>query len=313
MSIRKAQSEFVKEIKLKNENVDVIGNYVTARTPLRLFCRKHNYSFELLPDSALRSKYVCKVCSHEHTISSIKKSNESFLIELNKKLPTVIPIDKYKTSRDKITVSCKICGNIWESTTDSLLRGNGCKKCAMLFVQRNNTKTNSQFLFEIKKYNPNASKIKVISEYEKGYLPVICECLDCHRTWSVMASNLVDKRGGTACPHCNLSKGEAKIRNFLETNNILYESQKEFPNLIGIGGGLLRYDFYIPKHNLLIEYQGEFHDGSVKYQTPSQLDYQQEHDKRKRDYAKHNNIEILEIWYKDFNNIELILQNRLLN
>ena len=34
---------------------------------------------------------------------------------------------------------------------------------------------------------------------------------------------------------------------------------------------------------------------------------QKEHDKRKRNYAKDNNIKLLEIWYWDFNNIENIL------
>lgn len=36
---------------------------------------------------------------------------------------------------------------------------------------------------------------------------------------------------------------------------------------------------------------------------------QQEHDKRKRKYAQDHNIELLEIWYYDFDNMDEILSN----
>ena len=95
---------------------------------------------------------------------------------------------------------------------------------------------------------------------------------------------------------------------YLEENDIPFEWQKSYDDLIGTGGGFLSYDFYIPNSNTLIEYQGEFHDGTAPYQTKAQLEYQKEHDRRKREYAKNNNITLLEIWYKDFDNIEQILE-----
>ena len=66
------------------------------------------------------------------------------------------------------------------------------------------------------------------------------------------------------------------------------------------------------KYNLLIEYQGEFHDGTAWQQTEIDFLRQQEHDKRKKNYAKKNNIGLLEIWYWDYDNIEQIL-NEVLN
>lgn len=63
------------------------------------------------------------------------------------------------------------------------------------------------------------------------------------------------------------------------------------------GGGNLSYDFYLDEYNLLIEYQGEFHDGSARIRDKSYLPTQQEHDRRKREYAKQQGINLLEIWY----------------
>lgn len=76
----------------------------------------------------------------------------------------------------------------------------------------------------------------------------------------------------------------------------------------------LSYDFYVPDCNILIEFNGEQHEHPIEYFGGEQrFEIQKEHDKRKKTYAKNNNIELLEIWYYDFDNIEDILKSHLLN
>lgn len=134
-------------------------------------------------------------------------------------------------------------------------------------------------------------------------------CPECNHEWDV---RLADINHGQWCPQCASSKGEQKITKWLRINNINFIPQKEFDGLIGLGGGNLSYDFYLPDYNLLIEYQGEFHDGTARQQTEEQFKKQKEHDKKKCEYAKGNNINLLEIWYWDFNNIEEILRKQIL-
>lgn len=112
------------------------------------------------------------------------------------------------------------------------------------------------------------------------------------------------------CPECNYSKGENRISLWLAEKSICYESGKTFKNLCGVGGRPLSYDFYLPKYNLLVEYQGQFHDGKGCY-IKERFEKQQEHDNRKKQYAIDNNIKFLEIWYWDFDNIEKILSKSL--
>jgi len=148
-------------------------------------------------------------------------------------------------------------------------------------------------------YTPNSSK-KVWWKCSNGKHKDYLRTID--------TSNSRDFR----CPQCQYSKGEDRISQYLIQNNINYIAQKTFNDLKGIKGGLLSYDFYLPRYNLLIEYQGEFHDGSGgRNYTRVNLEYQQEHDRRKREYAKSNNINLLEIWYYDFDNIEQILNREL--
>lgn len=120
---------------------------------------------------------------------------------------------------------------------------------------------------------------------------------------------------GCRCPKCQISssKGEQRIEKFLMQNKIEYVAQKKFKELLGTGGGKLSYDFYLPTHNFLIEYQGAQHKRCFDFfGGESRLKNQQIHDNRKREYAKSKNIKLLEIWYYENDKIETILENNLI-
>jgi hypothetical protein len=76
--------------------------------------------------------------------------------------------------------------------------------------------------------------------------------LECGFIWKITPSNL---KLGKGCPKCNkkISKGEQKIINWLDKNSIEYLSQ--YP--LKIDKHTLFVDFYLPKLDLYIEYNGE--------------------------------------------------------
>ena len=279
------------------------------RKPISLHCNIHDYDFEIGAYSAIHSVHGCKLCGIDYVASRKRNSHEEFLEKVKDKLnDNVIILGEYINSHVGIKCQCKDCGHIWDANPSALYAGAGCKKCAMKYVQNYRIKSHEQFLQEFNERNPQHKTIEILSEYIKDEEPVLCRCKVCNHTWSTRAHNLINKRSASGCPICNTSKGELKIISYLEENNIPFEWQKSYDDLIGTGGGSLSYDFYIPNNNTLIEYQGEFHDGTAPYQTKAQLEYQKEHDRRKREYAKNNNIALLEIWYKDFDSIEQILK-----
>jgi hypothetical protein len=157
-------------------------------------------------------------------------------------------------------------------------------------------------------YNKNKKKPE---EYTPGSnQKVWWKCRECRHEWKATIHN---RSNGRNCPECNLSKGELRIKDILIKFNILYISQKEFDGLIGLGNGLLSYDFYLLDYNLLIEYQGIQHEKFCRGLHKSKKDFekQREHDRHKKEYAYNNNIKLLEIWYWDYDNIEEILTNYL--
>lgn len=114
---------------------------------------------------------------------------------------------------------------------------------------------------------------------------------------------------GVYCCDCNSSQLEETTKRILQKYNIEYKREIKYEGLLGIGGRNLSYDFYLPKYNLLLELQGEQHEHYCKgfQKDYSEFEKQLEHDKRKKNYAKNHNINLLEIWYYEIGNIENIL------
>lgn len=116
-------------------------------------------------------------------------------------------------------------------------------------------------------------------------------------------------QGGNGCPKCQSSKGETKIRVFLENNSIKYQSQKRFKTSMAIGKRkVFIVDFFIPEKKLIIEYNGEQHYRSkALWGGAKQLKQQQLRDEALRQFCQVSEIKLLEIPYTEFDRIEDIL------
>jgi len=206
----------------------------------------------------------------------------------------------------------------WEAVIGSRTNVNcGCPYCAGILPSED---------YNLLIINPNLCKewnyvknTKLPEEYcPNSRDKVWWKCINpkCNNEWKVSIdsrSGTINK-AGTGCPECSKSHGEKRISQHFKSLNIIYEPQKEFEGLTGLGGGLLSYDQYLPNHNILVEFQGEQHEKFTPWfhKTIEDFEKQVEHDRRKREYAKDHNIQFLEIWYWDENNIECILDNILL-
>lgn len=294
----KTQEQFALEMESKNPNIIVIGKYISAKTKIDIKCKICGNVWMATPNHLLEG-HGCRNCMRTN-LSNRKKSNQEFISDLKKVNPNIITQEKYIDSKTQIKVECSVCGYTWQANPNNLLRGRSCPKCSGKY-----RRTHKDFIEEMKSINPN---IRIITDYKGVHSKVKCRCNIDGCIWLATPHNLLH---GTGCPICNASKGENRINSYLTNHNINFISQMSFDGLIGIRGGRLSYDFYLPEDNLLIEYQGEFHDGNIisGFQTKESSYSQKEHDKRKKQYAKSNNINLLEIWYYDFDNIDSILRN----
>lgn len=102
----------------------------------------------------------------------------------------------------------------------------------------------------------------------------------------------------------NISGGENIIKHYLKSKNISFIQQFRYPNCKDILS--LPFDFYLPKYNICIEYQGEQHYKPTKFSNNQSDDIVlknfkllQKHDDIKRNYCKDNKIKLIEIKYDE--------------
>ena len=136
----------------------------------------------------------------------------------------------------------------------------------------------------------------------RGYPAWICQCsCGCIRT--VLQAALLS--GGSQSCGCAkdsvASKGEFYVKQYCDERNVRYKAQMTYPDLRGVKGGYLSYDFLIYKGDEpfgLVECQGQQHYRPVDwFGGEVQFEVQQEHDRLKREYATEHGIPLLEISY----------------
>ena len=111
------------------------------------------------------------------------------------------------------------------------------------------------------------------------------------------------------CPECNITKGEEAIGIWLNSRNIKYV----FQHKVKINNSYHYYDFYLPDHNIMIEFNGMQHYKPVKFFGGQEtFDYLQMRDKIKKQYCLENQIKLLIFNYKELYQIETVL-NKTLN
>jgi hypothetical protein len=106
------------------------------------------------------------------------------------------------------------------------------------------------------------------------------------------------------------SGGSDRIESFLARHNITYLKEKTFPDLKYTSK--LKFDFYLTKHNLAIEYNGQQHYYAIDYWGGDlALAETKIRDKIKIQYCLEKGIRLLIIPYSEFARIEDILSETL--
>lgn len=136
-----------------------------------------------------------------------------------------------------------------------------------------------------------------------------CKC-ECGNECDVTTSDLICNRVKSCGCLKFKSLGEEKIIKVLQKNNIKYEKEKTFEDCINPKTGYkLRYDFYLPDYNCLIEFDGKQHynytTSNKSWNNKENFEKTQQRDQIKNEYAKSNNIKLIRIPYWEINNITL--------
>lgn len=354
---KKTHEEYVRELAIKNPNLEVIGMYIDAKTKIKHRCKKHNVIWDISPSNALKNQ-GCVKCKYEKLSSNQLKSHEQYLKEVVEKNPHVLvlgtyigankrilhkckycgkewficpsdileekscrecackrfgakvrklhtqyvdelfninpniePIEDYINTDTSILHRCKICRHIWSIKPNHTLRGHGCPICGFKSMADSKRKPQEQYIQELFYVNPS---IEVIGEYVNYTTPLLHRCKKCGNEWEAKPMHTMRGHG---CTSCNESHGERGISVWLDNNMIEYIPQYRFDDCRDRYP--LPFDFYLPQHNICIEYNGRQHYESIDFfGGEDAFKVRQQHDNIKKNYCQNNDISLLCISYQ---------------
>lgn len=226
----------------------------------------------------MNDRNSCIKCSYEN-------NRKDYTGQKFGKLTVLEMLYSYKDNETFCRCECE-CGNVFITRMSGLVTGNttscGCNHSPSLLGN---------------KYG----KLTVVAELpsDTPQRLWLCEC-ECGNEVKVHSYTLTS--GHTQSCGClrseSFSKFEVFITNILKENLILYNNEYGFDDCKGVGGKRLRFDFYLPDYNTLIEYDGEQHFKPIEYFGGEEA-YQNriKNDEIKNNYCKMHKINLIRIPY----------------
>lgn len=303
--IKKSESQkitFEEFIEKSNKIYNNLYHYINPgifdyKSPIKAICKNHG-EFILNPERHIINGQSCALCTKE----KMKVSKFEFIERCNKihNYKYNYELVNYETLRDKVKIICPTHGIFEKNATHHIHNKKGCPECSRL-------KKLSINIYEFKKissktFNNKYDYSKSIFKNKKSKIEIICPI------HGVFSKRPIEHMNGSGCPKCRESKGEIKIRELLKRYKVDFISQKEFDGCKYKNN--LKFDFYIPKFNSCIEYDGPQHSEIIEaWGGLEKLKETQIRDNIKNRFCTENKIDLLRIKFTDYKNIEDILIN----
>ena len=289
--INKTEQFIIKANLIHNNKYDYTKvNYISSKTKVDIICPIHNI-FQQRPSNHIYNSDGCPKCSNNN-----KKTTNDFINESNLKHNFKYDYSKveYKNDSTKINIICKTHG-IFTQTPNAHLRGQWCPICS------NNTKLTTQQFIDRANLTHNYFYDYSKSIYNGMHKKIIIIC-PIHSEFEQTASNHIK---GSCCPKCKNSKGEKIIENYLIENNLDYLPQHRFNKCKNKKP--LPFDFYLPKLNACIEFNGEQHYTPINFFGGiKKFNLLKTNDSIKNNFCIKSGIQLLTIKYDEPNIPDII-------
>jgi len=276
--------------------------YIGSQINVEIMCNKQGHGiFKQTPTVHISQKSGCPKCGNQYLDKDyfIEKANILHNFKYDYSLV------EYVDGNTKVKIVCPIHGEFMQPPSRHVF-SSGCIKCGIEKSATSNILTTEEFIEKaniVHDFKYDYSKVIYVNHSTK--IKIICPI---HGEFEQTPHTHINGKSG--CKKCTESKGERKIRKFLEKNNILYEKEKMFEGCKNIN--LLLFDFYLPEQNILIEFDGKQHYEIVEHFGGEKgFKQRQINDEIKNKFARDNNIKLIRIPYFDYDNIEKILDEQI--
>lgn len=269
-------------------------DFVNTNREVEIICPIHG-SFFQKPYQHYGKKNRCYQCAKDteknttHYFIKMSKDRHGNKYDYSKSI--------YINNKTKIEIICPVHGSFFQRPGSHFLDGHGCNKCirdksklgTKKFIEVSMSIHGNKYGYENVVYIGNKNKVEI----------------KCYKHGSFFQKPN-SHMSGQGCPKCLNSKGENKISSFLDKHNIEYIREYK------IDGYKYRYDFYLPKQNILIEFNGHQHYFPVKrFGGEEGFKACRIRDIRKKQIATKKKMPLIVIHYKFYYNGQL--EQKLIN
>lgn len=291
--------EEVKKL-FKNNGCELLSEYKNSRTPVKYKCVCGEKSE--ITVSEFKRGTRCIECGRKKA-KDTKEEKYQYSEEFQRLFEEegYEMLELYKGAKNKILLKCPK-GHEKSMKPANFKTGNRCGECS---EKRKKTFEEVKERFEEENY------IMISTEYVEAFSKLEVVCPKGHEV-EISWDNF---NQGKRCGICKESKGEKRIAEYLVHNAITYERQQTFDDCKD--KRKLPFDFAIFNENKdiiqLIEYDGHQHFQPIDFFGGEKaFKLAKKHDKIKTKYCKKKKIPLLRIRYWEFEQIEEILNERLI-
>lgn len=299
---RKYTLEDVKKVAEDKGGFCLETEYKNCGTPMKWKCGICGYEWKTCFKNVYLKNSWCRKCSTKNRKKvenkTIRKITMLIVNDLAKKRGGKCLETEYKHSKVNMKWQCGKCNYIWKATFSNVNSGSWCLKCAI----KKQSKSIEDCL-----YIAEVRGGKCLSkEYKNHKTNMKWQCGKCNYIWKACYNNI---RTGTWCPKCNNSKGVLEICKILDMLKINYELEKK------LNYKKMRFDFFLPKYNIAIEYDGiqHFKLGTRYSSITKDFKRNREFDILKTKYCLDNRIKLVRVYYKSLNFVKDIIQEIIKN
>ena len=221
MAKRYNTAEFIEKANIVHKNLYDYSSveYKTTREKVEIKCNRCESMLHIRPANHL-SGQGCKKCNSMEFTKKCTKSTTQFIEEAikvhsNKYDYTLV---EYSTSKEKITIKCNQCSNIFTQTPNHHLQGRGCAVCSYKLSGERRRSDTEEFIQKATAIHKSTYDYSLV-DYTLNNVPVTIKCNQCSTAFTQWPSMHLSGQGCPTCGKGGFNKALPGILYYLSINN----------------------------------------------------------------------------------------------
>lgn len=288
--------------KEKNKDIDPYDICPGSDKKVWWLCPEKKHSYQTKINNRTKGQTKCPICTNRKVVL------ENSLASVFPDIAIEWDFSKNKKNPEDVLPNCSLqiwwkCleGHEWQATPTNRTRFlNKCPACSgrIASSQNNLLIAHPDIAAEWHPTKNGEAKPEQFTPSSHSKVWWQCPKNKKHEYVAKVGNRSIGKKSG--CPFCKQSKMEKAVYQILREKNIVFESQKKFPDM-KFQGRQLSYDFYIPEFQAVIECDGRqhFEEATDYFHNQKTFQHQRLRDIVKNAFAAREGILLLRIAFTE--------------